>query len=61
MAPRARQTMLFSATMTEEVASLEALSLKRPVRLAADEQLQAPALLTQEVVRLKVPLLPSTV
>ena len=57
MAPRGRQTMLFSATMTEEVAQLQALSLNKPVRLAADETLQAPSLLTQETVRLKVGLL----
>ncbi|KAK9787623.1 hypothetical protein WJX73_001953 [Symbiochloris irregularis] len=53
MAPRSRQTMLFSATMTEEVAQLQSLSLNKPVRLAADEKLQAPAQLTQEIVRLK--------
>ena len=56
-APRGRQTMLFSATMTDEVQKLESLSLRRPVRLAADEVLQAPAALTQEIVRLKVCLL----
>lgn len=32
MAPPRRQTMLFSATMTEEVRKLVALSLKHPVR-----------------------------
>ena len=35
MAPARRQTMLFSATMTEEVRKLVALSLKHPVRWAA--------------------------
>ena len=32
MAPVRRQTMLFSATMTEEVQKLVSLSLKHPVR-----------------------------
>lgn len=34
MAPVRRQTMLFSATMTEEVQKLVSLSLKHPVRWA---------------------------
>lgn len=46
--------MLFSATMTEEVKELAALSLQRPVRLAADPRLTAPKQLTQEVVRIQV-------
>ena len=54
LAPKGRQTMLFSATMTDEVQRLEALSLRRPVRLAADEVLQAPSQLCQEIARLKV-------
>ncbi|GAB4821500.1 hypothetical protein N2152v2_008546 [Parachlorella kessleri] len=53
MAPVRRQTMLFSATMTEEVKRLIALSLKHPVRLAADPTAAAPQQLTQEIVRLK--------
>ncbi len=53
LTPRKRQTLLFSATMTEEVRALAALSLQRPVRLAADAAGLAPARLQQEVVRLK--------
>ena len=53
MAPSKRQTMLFSATMTEEVRKLVALSLRHPVRLAADAAAAAPKALTQEIVRLK--------
>ena len=54
MAPRKRQTMLFSATMTEEVRKLIALSLRQPVRLAANALAAAPDRLTQEILRLKV-------
>ena len=55
LTPRKRQTLLFSATMTEEVRDLAALSLQRPVRLAADAAGAAPETLQQEIVRLKVP------
>ena len=54
LTPRKRQTLLFSATMTEEVRDLAALSLQRPVRLAADAAGAAPKSLAQEIVRLKV-------
>ncbi|EIE22682.1 DEAD-domain-containing protein [Coccomyxa subellipsoidea C-169] len=53
LTPRKRQTLLFSATMTEEVRDLAALSLQRPVRLAADAAGAAPRSLTQEIVRFK--------
>lgn len=53
LTPRKRQTLLFSATMTEEVRDLVALSLQRPVRLAADAAGAAPRSLIQEVVRFK--------
>eukprot|EP00873_Tetraselmis_striata_P038687 jgi/Tetstr1/458951/TSEL_004422.t1 len=53
MAPAKRQTLLFSATMTEEVKRLAALSLRQPIRLAADTVGAAPKQLRQEVVRLK--------
>lgn len=54
LAPRERQTLLFSATMTEDVEQLVHASLRRPLRLAADTADQAPPTLTQEIVRLKV-------
>ena len=57
LAPRDRQTMLFSATMTEDVEQLVRVSLRRPVRLAADVRDTAPSQLAQEVVRLKVKIL----
>jgi len=53
LAPSKRQTLLFSATMTEQVKDLIDLSLRHPVRLAADESAAVPKKLTQEVVRLK--------
>ena len=54
LTPRKRQTLLFSATMTDEVKDLAALSLQRPVRLAADAAGAAPKTLQQEIIRLKV-------
>eukprot|EP00894_Picocystis_sp_ML_P004300 jgi/Pico_ML_1/54817/g679.t1 len=53
MCPKGRQTLLFSATMTEEVRQLEAMSLKNPVRLSADASGLAPKDLTIEVIRIK--------
>ena len=53
LAPRRRQTLLFSATFSDEVQRLASLSLRSPVRLAADAVAAAPALLRQQVVRLK--------
>lgn len=49
MAPKQRQTLLFSATFNDDVAGLVALSLKQPVRLAADAAATAPSTLSQEV------------
>jgi ATP-dependent RNA helicase DDX27 len=49
MAPKQRQTLLFSATFNDDVAGLVALSLKQPVRLAADAAAAAPSTLSQEV------------
>ncbi|KAL2895536.1 DEAD-box ATP-dependent RNA helicase 28 [Bienertia sinuspersici] len=53
MCSKRRQTMLFSATMSEEVAELVKLSLKKPLRLSADPSAQRPATLTEEVVRIR--------
>ncbi|XP_027340936.1 DEAD-box ATP-dependent RNA helicase 28 isoform X1 [Abrus precatorius] len=53
LCPRKRQTMLFSATMTEEVDELIKLSLSKPLRLSADPSAKRPATLTEEVVRIR--------
>ncbi|CAA7044714.1 unnamed protein product [Microthlaspi erraticum] len=53
LCPKTRQTMLFSATMTEEVKELVKLSLNKPMRLAADPSSRRPPGLTEEVVRIR--------
>ncbi|KAK8971140.1 DEAD-box ATP-dependent RNA helicase 28 [Platanthera guangdongensis] len=53
MCPKRRQTMLFSATMTEEVDQLATLSLNKPVRLQADPSTKRPATLTEEIIRIR--------
>jgi len=53
LCPKRRQTLLFSATMTDQVERLSAVSLQAPVRLAADQAYSAPRDLVQEVLRLK--------
>lgn len=50
---RTRQTMLFSATMTEEVESLAAVSLNKPVRLFVDSNREVAFNLRQEFVRIR--------
>ncbi|XP_072389207.1 probable ATP-dependent RNA helicase DDX27 [Diabrotica undecimpunctata] len=50
---RKRQTMLFSATMTEEVESLAAVSLTKPVRLFVDSNRDVAFNLRQEFVRIR--------
>ena len=51
--PRGRQTMLFSATMTDSVDSLIRLSLTRPVRLFVSPKRSTADGLTQEFVRIR--------
>ncbi|ERM97717.1 hypothetical protein AMTRI_Chr09g38990 [Amborella trichopoda] len=53
LCPKRRQTMLFSATMTEEVDELIKLSLTSPVRLSADPSTKRPSTLTEEVIRIR--------
>jgi hypothetical protein len=48
MCPKRRQTMLFSATMTEQIDELVKLSLNKPIRLEAVPSLKRPATLTEE-------------
>ena len=51
--PRSRQTMLFSATMTDRVDKLIRVGLNRPVRLMVDARKQTVGTLIQEFVRLR--------
>ncbi|KAI4137577.1 MAG: hypothetical protein L6R39_007199, partial [Caloplaca ligustica] len=51
--PKSRQTMLFSATMTDRVDKLIRLGLNRPVRLLIDTPNQTVTTLTQEFLRLR--------
>ncbi|KAJ2156469.1 nucleolar DEAD-box protein required for synthesis of 60S ribosomal subunit [Coemansia sp. RSA 552] len=51
--PRQRQTMLFSATMTDDVDKLVRLSLQRPVRVQVDPPRAAASGLVQEFVRVR--------
>lgn len=48
-----RQTMLFSATMTDEVKELASLSLNSPVRLFINKNTEVASGLTQEFVRIR--------
>ncbi|RZC36258.1 ATP-dependent RNA helicase DDX27 [Asbolus verrucosus] len=50
---RTRQTMLFSATMTDEVESLAAVSLQKPVRLFVDSNRDVAFNLRQEFLRIR--------
>ena len=51
--PKSRQTMLFSATMTDSVDKLIRVGLNRPVRLLIDASKQTVGTLVQEFVRLR--------
>lgn len=51
--PKSRQTMLFSATMTETVDKLVRVGMNRPVRLSVDAKKATTTGLTQEFVRLR--------
>jgi ATP-dependent RNA helicase DDX27 len=51
--PKSRQTMLFSATMTDNVDDLIKLSLNRPVRLFVDNSNAMAHRLTQEFIRVR--------
>ena len=46
-----RQTMLFSATMTDDVKQLAAVSLKDPVKVFVNENTDVAANLKQEFIR----------
>ncbi|KAJ3106463.1 hypothetical protein HDU97_006249 [Phlyctochytrium planicorne] len=52
-APKSRQTMLFSATMTDNVDDLIKLSLNKPVRLFLDKPTSITSKLTQEFIRVR--------
>ncbi|MCJ1475509.1 nucleolar DEAD-box protein required for synthesis of 60S ribosomal subunit [Lambiella insularis] len=51
--PKSRQTMLFSATMTDSVDKLIRVGLNRPVRIMVDARKQTVGTLIQEFVRLR--------
>ena len=51
--PKSRQTMLFSATMTDSIDKLVRVGLNRPVRLLVDAKKQTVSGLVQEFVRLR--------
>src|SRR5437667_11356481 len=51
--PKSRQSMLFSATMTDDVNTLIRLSLTKPVRLFVDPKNSIVAGLTQEFIRIR--------
>ncbi|OQR97225.1 DEAD/DEAH box RNA helicase [Achlya hypogyna] len=53
MCPVARQTMLFSATLTSKVDELIKLSMKRPVRISTDPLYDMAQNLVQEFVRIR--------
>jgi len=50
---RTRQTLLFSATMTEAVTRLASVCQSRPVRVSVNDKYKAPRALSQEFVRVR--------
>jgi ATP-dependent RNA helicase DDX27 len=50
---RTRQTMLFSATMTDKVEDLVKVSLNKPVKVFINENVDVTPLLKQEFIRLR--------
>eukprot|EP00698_Gefionella_okellyi_P025465 TRINITY_DN9342_c0_g1_i1.p1 TRINITY_DN9342_c0_g1~~TRINITY_DN9342_c0_g1_i1.p1 ORF type:complete len:816 (-),score=204.55 TRINITY_DN9342_c0_g1_i1:51-2312(-) len=53
LCPTQRQTLLFSATLTEGVNRLASLALKNPLRVAVDPMFSTARKLTQEVIRVR--------
>ncbi|KAJ6263555.1 ATP-dependent RNA helicase DRS1 [Drechslerella dactyloides] len=51
--PKSRQTMLFSATMTDSVDKLVRVGMQKPVRLLVDSKKSVVATLTQEFIRIR--------
>ncbi|KAN0028912.1 hypothetical protein ACTFIV_010780 [Dictyostelium citrinum] len=51
--PTNRQTMLFSATLNDEVKTLAKLSLQQPIRVQVDALMQVTSTLEQEFVKIK--------
>ena len=50
---KTHQTMLFSATMTDKVEDLVRMSLKKPVKIFINENMDVTPKLKQEFVRLR--------
>ncbi|CAF4845647.1 unnamed protein product, partial [Rotaria socialis] len=50
---RTRQTMLFSATMTDQIKDLIQVSLNRPIRLFIDDNQSVAPYLRQEFIRIR--------
>jgi ATP-dependent RNA helicase DDX27 len=53
LCPKKRQSMLFSATMTQKVSELVTLSLDKPVRISVDPLLQTSKKLIQEFTKIR--------
>ena len=53
LCPKHRQTLLFSATMTDQVEKLATLSLRKPVRMFVDKNTDVASNLKQEFVRIR--------